>query len=181
MIRGIIGLCIVFGMILIMTFKAVAQTSTKTPAPFESYQVVGEAKLTVLLWDVYRSKLLTPSGSYRPGDTPYELEITYLRDIEAADLVKQTAKEWREQGLSDDRHDSWLQQLGEIWPNVRDGDTLTLSVADNGNATFLFNKEVIGFFKDPDFASQFGGIWLSEKTTRPKLRAALIGEQQSTR
>lgn len=139
-------------------------------------QKCGAARLTVLFWDIYESSLFTPSGQYYPGIRPLRLEIKYLRQIKASDLVAQTAKEWQAQGIQDSRHDTWLTMLDNLWPDVKANDVLALSIAENGGAQFTFNGELLGTIDDPDFGRDFAGIWLSPRTTRPKLRAALIGD-----
>ncbi|GIS02001.1 MAG: hypothetical protein CM15mP103_05520 [Gammaproteobacteria bacterium] len=61
------------------------------------WPLVGEARLKVLIWEVYDSALFTPSGRWQ-GDAPYRLSLHYLRNIPAAKLVEETEKAWREQG-----------------------------------------------------------------------------------
>lgn len=139
-------------------------------------QKCGEARLTVLFWDIYESSLFTPSGEYDPDIRPLRLEIRYLRAIKAKDLVAQTAKEWQAQGIEDSRHAQWLSVLTELWPDVNQNDVLALAIADNGRAEFSFNGQFVGAIEDPDFGRDFTGIWLSPNTTRPQLRAALIGD-----
>ena len=138
-------------------------------------QKCGEAKLRVLFWDVYESALFTPNGSYSPDTRPFRLDIRYLRDISARDLITQTEKEWLAQGLADPEQEAWLQKLGEIWPDVETGDTLALLVDENGHSQFTMNGLEIGRIDHPGFSSAFSGIWLAETTTRPALRNALIG------
>ena len=135
----------------------------------------GEAKLTVLFWDIYESSLYTPEGRYTPGIRPLRLEIKYLRDIKAQDLIEQTAKEWRAQGLDDPRHVQWLADLAALWPDVSGNDVITLTIDEASHAHFSFNGRSVGSIEEPDFARDFSGIWLSPLTTRPKIRAALIG------
>lgn len=60
----------------------------------------GAARLKVLFWDIYESSLYTPDGTWSEGVRPLRLDIRYLRAISALDLVKQTGKEWAEQGKS---------------------------------------------------------------------------------
>jgi len=139
----------------------------------------GEAKLTVLFWDIYESSLYTPTGQYHADIRPLRLEIKYLRKIDAKNLIEQTAKEWQAQGIEDPRHELWLSTLADLWPDVKENDVLALSIIDSGSAAFTFNGEALGVIEDPDFGRDFVGIWLSPNTTRPELRAALIGEPSS--
>ena len=137
-------------------------------------QKCGAAKLRVLFWDVYESTLFTPSGNYEPDARPFRLDIRYLRDISAKDLINQTKKEWRAQGLVNPQQDEWLITLADIWPNVATGDTLVLLVDEENHSEFSMNGVEIGRIESAQFSAAFAGIWLSPKTTRPALRAALI-------
>ncbi len=148
------------------------QASIQNTTPME---VCGEAKLSVLFWDVYESTLFTPRGQWHPGVRPLRLEIRYLRDIAAEDLIEQTRKEWQSQRIHSERHEAWLLQLGEQWRDVTEGDRVALAIDEQGVSTFYFNDEPIGLIIDPQFGEDFSGIWLSPNTTRPELRSALIG------
>jgi hypothetical protein len=140
-------------------------------------QKVGEARLKVLLWSIYDSRLYAPEGRYERGVRPLRLEIEYLRDIRAQDLVKRTAKEWDDMGRQHPERADWLERLAEMWPDVKANDVLTLELAPSGDATFFHNGSRLGTVEDADFGQHFVDIWLSPDTTRPELRLALIGEQ----
>lgn len=136
----------------------------------------GEARLSLLFWDIYESTLYTPDGRYEPDVRPLRLEIRYLRSIRSEDLVAQTRKEWAAQGLASKQHDLWLETLGQLWRDVAKGDVIALTLSPSGSSTFHFNDQPLGRIPDPEFGRQFAGIWLSPNTTRPELRAALIGK-----
>ena len=141
-----------------------------------SWPLVGEARLKVLLWKVYDSALYTPSGRWL-GAGPYQLSLTYLRDIPVEQLIKETRKAWDEQSRVHPEQENWLRALAEIWPDISAGDNLVFGVGANDQNQFWFNGQSIGGIDHPDFAAFFGGIWLSEDSPRPALRARLIGEQ----
>ena len=141
-----------------------------------SWPLVGEARLKVLLWKVYDSALYTPSGRWL-GAGPYQLSLTYLRDIPVEQLIKETRKAWDEQNRVHPEQENWLQALAGIWPDISAGDNLVFGVGANDQNQFWFNGQSIGGIDHPDFAAFFGGIWLSQDSPRPALRARLIGEQ----
>ena len=141
-----------------------------------SWPLVGEARLKVLLWKVYDSALYTPSGRWL-GAGPYQLSLTYLRDIPVEQLIKETRKAWDEQSRVHPEQENWLQALAEMWPDISAGDNLVFGVGADDQNQFWFNGQSIGGIDHPDFAAFFGGIWLSEDSPRPALRARLIGEQ----
>ena len=141
-----------------------------------SWPLVGEARLKVLLWKVYDSALYTPSGRWL-GAGPYQLSLTYLRDIPVEQLIKETRKAWDEQNRVHPEQENWLQALAEMWPDISAGDNLVFGVGADDQNQFWFNGQSIGGIDHPDFAAFFGGIWLSQDSLRPALRARLIGEQ----
>ena len=138
------------------------------------WPLVGEARLKVLIWEVYDSALFTPSGRWQ-GDAPYRLSLHYLRNIPAAKLVEETEKAWRQQGRNHPRLNEWLGLLGDLWPDITEGDNLVFGLNELGDSAFWFNGSPLGSIEDRDFGPLFGGIWLDPDTPRPELRAQLIG------
>ena len=138
------------------------------------WPLVGEARLKVLIWEVYDSALYTPSGRWQ-GDAPYQLSLHYLRDIPAAKLIEETDKAWQEQGRNHPKQGEWLTLLGDLWPDITEGDNLVFGLNASGDSAFWFNGIPIGSIDDRDFGPLFGGIWLDPDTPRPGLRAELIG------
>lgn len=153
---------------------AIASPSPSLTLSVDTWPQVGEARLKVLFWQVYDSALYTPSGQWDESP-PYQLSLSYLRDIPVHQLVEETEKAWRQQGVRHDQQALWLQTLGTLWPDVSAGDTLVLGVGIAGDNGFWFNGEFIGGIDHPDFGRLFAGIWLSEDSPRPALRAQLIG------
>lgn len=139
---------------------------------------VGEARLKVMFWSVYDSRLYAPDGVYQPGKRPLKLEIEYLRDIRAEDLVKRTGKEWEDLGVTHERQGEWMEKLLALWPDVSKNDVLTLELNADNHATFYRNAERLGTIDDGAFGQHFIDIWLSPETSRPELRLALIGGKE---
>ena len=143
--------------------------------PWERLQLTGEARLSVLFWDVYDARLFTSDGSYSENRYPIALQLNYLRDIDKDDLVDETLNQWRRQGLDGHpRVGDWLAELGKLWRDVRKNDAITLVVNAAGDSSFYFNDKLLGRISDPEFARYFAAIWLSEKTTSPRVREQLI-------
>lgn len=144
----------------------------------QAMQLVGKARLKVLLWSVYDSRLYTPTGQYDDGDRPLRLEIQYLRDIRARDLVDRTLVEWKAMGRNHPRQEEWLAALEAMWPDISATDVLTLDLDAEGTATFRHNGRALGTIEDQAFGQEFVDIWLSQDCTRPELRLALIGQDE---
>lgn len=144
-------------------------------SPVSDLELVGQAKLQVWFWDVYESALYSPDGLYQAGSYPQALEIKYLRDIAAADLIDATREQWQRLSLWSEQSQRWLLTLSDIWPDIRRGDTLVIKVDQQGVSHFYHNGALIGQIDETTFADSFLSIWLSEDTEYPKLRAQLIG------
>ena len=154
----------------------VASAEAALQLSIDDWPVVGKARLKVLFWNIYDSALYTPSGTWQ-AQGPYQLSLHYLRDIPVKQLIEQTEKAWQEQGRDHPLQAEWLAQLGDIWPDITEGDNLVLSVAANGLSGFWFNGEFIGGIQDEAFGPLFGGIWLDADSPQPDLRAKLIASE----
>lgn len=138
-------------------------------------RMVGQARLTFMLWPIYDSRLYSADGSYQEDQLPLRLEIQYLRDVDADDLVKHTQSEWQRQGLYHGSQQQWLETLSRLLADVRENDVLALVIDEQGSSAFLFNGQPLGQIDDPHFGKQFLAIWLSPDTSQPELRQALLG------
>lgn len=150
-----------------------SQPSAQQQQPLKK---VGEARLKVMLWQIYDARLYTPSGDYQPGARPLKLEIEYLRDIKSKSLAERTLKEWEAMGREHPRQAVWAASLQELWPDIQTHDVLSLELDEAQVATFRRNGEFLGRIEDPEFGQQFVDIWLSEDSTQPELRLTLLGE-----
>ena len=92
--------------------SAVTETPVTRPdaLTLKVWPTVGQARLKILFWNVYDSVLSTPTGAWLDKG-PYQLALTYLRDIPAQQLVDETEKAWRDQGRSHPDENEWLQSL----------------------------------------------------------------------
>ena len=140
--------------------------------------LIGQAKFSVLFWDIYNSKFYSSTGHYEVADAKQTLlfEITYLKDISQQELIERTVEQWQHLGLPAKKYQGYIQPLQEIWPDISKGDSLALLVSNQGNQ-FYFNNHYIGHVDDKEFSQHFLDIWLSRKTSQPKLRRSLLGEK----
>ena len=153
-------------------------TNNTSADPLFEFKKVGQAKLKVLFWDIYDSSLYTSNGQYQADIFPQALELVYLRDIEADDLIKSTKEEWQKLGIEEQNSARWLVSLAGILPDIKEGDKLTLVVSDTKQSEFFYNADSIGVMADPAFGPDFLRIWLDEKSSHPKLRNKLIGNNK---
>ncbi|WP_281556330.1 chalcone isomerase family protein [Thalassomonas sp. RHCl1] len=137
-------------------------------------QLVGQAQLSVLFWDIYQSRLYTSSGRFSRDEQQLLFEINYQRDISRKELVSATLEQWQHLDIAESDYQQYLPYLKALWPDVSAGDTLTL-FSDGSGSAFYFNGRYLGKIRDEKFAGMFLDIWLSPRTSRPGIRKALLG------
>lgn len=138
---------------------------------------VGRGEMDWLWLSLYKAKLMTATGHYQQEQYPQLLEIEYYRDIDSEDLLQATREQWQKLGFSNTDIERWLSVLASIWPDVKQGDYLSFMVIDGKTSQFFYNQQPLNMIDDAHFAQAFLAIWLSPKTSRPSLRAQLLGEK----
>jgi hypothetical protein len=141
-----------------------------------NYVQVGETTFSILFWDLYKSNLQTTSGKYPIESNNDKLiyKINYLADISGKDLIERTVEQWQHLGINPKTYQAYLPILEKIWPDIEEGDTLSLFVSNN-KSFFYFNNDLIGEVEQQEFSQIFLDIWLSENTSEPDLRLELLG------
>lgn len=144
-------------------------------------QLVGEARLQVMLWKVFDASLYTQSGEY-DANAPFSLSLRYLRQLDGHKIVSKTMEEIRRQDSSVDSEQLalWEEQLGKIIPDVSKGTTITGVRTPEGYTRLYFGNLKIGEIQDLAFTQAFFDIWLGENTSNPRLRNNLIGSGQTS-
>ena len=178
----VINYLLLMGALQILLPINVMATEFSTPNKLEMvlknnlYIPIGETTFSILFWDLYNSKLKTTSGKYPIENDNDKLiyQINYLADISSKDLIMRTVDQWQHLGVEPERYEIYLGLLENIWPDIKDGDTLSLYVSNNKSA-FYFNNNFIGEINRSDFSQLFLDIWLSENTSEPDLRRELLG------
>lgn len=136
----------------------------------------GEGQYSFLFFDVYYAKLY----GEKEGDIyskAFCLELKYLRDFKGEDIAYQSKKEMLKQGVKAELVEKYLQQMKDIFPNVKNGDAIIANFKPESGVEFYLNrKRYLGGFKDKEFSRSFMDIWLGEKSSDQKLRKKLLGD-----
>ena len=136
--------------------------------------VVGRGVLSYVFWDIYEATLYAPQGQWSPTQ-PYALSIEYYHAIDGADIADRSVQEMRQQGFNDEISlAAWHAQLKTIFPDVTQGSVLTAIYVPGLETAFYSGAQRIGSIKGDEFGKRFFGIWLSERTSEPDLRRALL-------
>lgn len=138
---------------------------------------VGQARLKVWGFDVYDATLYARPGfdAARFGEQRFALDLAYLRNFDGADIAERSIDEMRRVGPMDDaRASAWLKAMTDLFPNVKKGDRITGVHVPGSGARFYLNGRLLGEVADDAFSRQFFGIWLSPRTSQPRMRETLL-------
>lgn len=163
--------------------QALARQADKAP-PAELQDVlplarlIGQTRLSVWGFKIYDARLWSPPGlnARNFASQPLALELAYLRDFTAADIVERSLKEMRRSAnLSAAQAQQWTAEMLRVFPDVKAGDRVLFLHRPGISANFWLNGRPVGEIADPEFARLFFGIWLSPQTSEPAMRLALLG------
>ena len=108
---------------------------------------------------------------------PFALSLLYSRNLSGEEIAKRSIAEIKKQTpLTDDNSQQWLNQLRVLIPSVKAGDRLTGVYQPSGSLVFWLDSKKLGEINDPALSEAFMAIWLSAKTSEPKMRKKLFGD-----
>ncbi|MGF1764933.1 chalcone isomerase family protein [Aliivibrio kagoshimensis] len=149
--------------------------STTLNGPLSTLKKSGQGTMNFMFWSVYKAELYGPDVLYLPNRYPKALNITYYQNITSEALIDATYEQWMHLKYDEKIITSWLKTLRLIWPDIKKDEQILLVVNGEGMSHFYHQGEPIGQINDQRFGDAFLSIWLSESTSRPKLRKKLMG------
>ena len=167
---------------LLCASRAAAQAAPLPPpevrAELPSARLQGQGRLRFLGLHVYDIRWWTPAPVRADDALRIEsaLEIEYARGLKGRLIAERSLTEMQRVGeFSADDGERWLAQMKRLFPDVQSGDRITGVHRPGEGARFHVNGRWVGEVRDAAFARLFFGIWLSARTSEPKLREALLG------
>ncbi len=155
---------------------AAAKAPPELAADLPGAQLRGSAVMRFFGLHVYDIRLWTAGNGGDPGQPPLALELVYGRKLVGAQIASRSVDEMRRVGpVSEAQASQWLAAMTQLFPDVQAGDRLTGVMLAQGAARFHFNGRLRGDVADGDFSRLFFGIWLSPRTSEPRMREQLLG------
>lgn len=106
---------------------------------------------------------------------PFALSLLYARRFSGADIASRSIQEMRRiETIAPDQASRWLSDMGQAFPDVREGDRLTGLNQPGQAARFFHNGQPTRAIEGAAFARLFFGIWLAPQTSEPGLRQQLL-------
>ncbi len=147
-------------------------------------QLRGSGRLRVFGFQVYDARLWSAAATTREQwrNAPLALELQYLRKLDGPAIAERSLGEMRRQGeIATATAERWLAEMKRLFPDVVAGDRITGVHLPGEGARFFINGKLKGEVRDAEFARWFFGIWLSDRTSEPAMRDALLGGGAATR
>ncbi len=158
--------------------RAQAAAPAELAADLPGAKLQGSGLLRFIGLKIYDARLWLGSQALGAdwSTTPLALELQYARSLHGAQIAERSLKEMRRQGeIAPADAERWLGAMKQVFPDVKENDRITGLNLPGVGARFFVNGALKGDIRDPQFARLFFGIWLSEKTSEPALRNALLG------
>lgn len=140
-------------------------------------RLLGSGRLTFMLFHVYDARLWAgPEFDVaRYDQVPLALELEYARGFDNTDIAERSIEEMRRSGpIAPEKVTRWLSAMKQAFPDVAAGDRTTGVQVPGVAARFFVNGKLTGEIRDGEFTRLFFGIWLSKRTSEPRLREALL-------
>ena len=138
----------------------------------------GSGRLNYLGLHVYDARLWVDDGFQADSfaSVPLAIEIEYARMLSGKLIAKGSIGEMKKLGaVPATKAEGWLAEMTRIFPDVNKGDRITGVQLPGETARFYINGRPRGEIRDVAFVPLFFGIWLSPRSSEPKLRQALVG------
>jgi len=143
-------------------------------ADIGAMKTIGKGELSFMFWTGYEAELLAAEPVFDPAK-PFALKLTYKMDFTGKEIAERSVEEIRGQkSASEIQLEKWGAEMLKIFPDVKEGDSITGISNAEKQTVFLYNGREIGMVADPEFTKAFFDIWLSEKTSEPSLRKKLL-------
>lgn len=137
-------------------------------------RAAGHGTFTWFGMKIYDATLWVGEAGYAAG-APFALELRYARPLQGARIAQASADQMEKTGGGTAaQRAAWHRQMHAIFPDVKQGSSITGLFLPNGAVRFHHDGAALGVISDPGFAQAFAGIWLSPRTTAPRLREALL-------
>jgi hypothetical protein len=139
----------------------------------------GSARMTYFFFRVYDMHLWANADfdASRYDQLPLALQLDYARSLDGVKIAERSMTEMLRGGeIAADKQSSWLAAMTKAFPNVVEGDRITGVQIPAVATRFFVNGRLTGEVRDAEFTRLFFGIWLSPRTSEPKLRAGLLAQ-----
>lgn len=158
-----------------LALSAAAQAALPVAASdLPQARIAGQGAFSWFGMKIYDARLWVGDAGYAPG-APFALELRYARSLSGARIADASDDQMEKNGAgTSSQRATWLREMRAIFPDVKEGSTITGVFLPGGTVRFHLDGKALGTIAEPGFAQAFAGIWLGRATTAPRLRESLL-------
>jgi hypothetical protein len=136
-------------------------------------KLVGSYCFNVFGLKIYHIELWSKNGQFS-YQQPLSLSITYHKNFTASQLTKKTISEIEKTNqLNSQQLAKYNVYINKLFVDVKKNQNKTAIFMPNGNLKIFLEQQQISEINDIEFAKDFLNIWLSPKSSYPKMSSAL--------
>ena len=158
---------------LLLCTTGFASDATSVDQVFSPVKLQGSGRLTWWGFNIYDAALYRSASLTSPE---FALDLRYQKSFKGVSIANRTTEEMKNIGVPEAQAVSWGKQLASFMPNVESGQNLTAIYTPKQGTIFYHEGRQIAQIPGVDFSKAFFGIWLDQKTSAPKLREQLLGQ-----
>ncbi|APB99481.1 chalcone isomerase family protein [Polynucleobacter asymbioticus] len=166
----LIRLCLIA---CLLSGSASARELTYIDEALNPARLQGSGKLTWWGFHVYDATFYRGANL---NSHEFALDLRYQRSLNGNAIANRTSDEMKKLGVPEAQAQNWGKQLATFLPNVEPGQNITAIYIPKQGTTFYFEGKPLAQIAGSDFSKAFFGIWLDPKTSAPKLREQLLGQ-----
>ncbi len=140
---------------------------------------LGSHNLKVWGFKIYNIQLLSETKNFS-YQNKFAIIINYQRDFAKKDLIQKSLEEISRINDIKDANlvKTYQKKLEEIFFDVKEGDRKTAFFDPKNGVKLYFNGKFAGEINDLIFAKRFIDIWLSDKSSYPKMTQDILGKNE---
>jgi hypothetical protein len=136
-------------------------------------KMVGSHCLKVFGLSIYHIELWSENGKFNYNQ-PLALSITYHKNFSALQLAKKTTIEMQKVNqLNTEQMQKYQGYINKLFVDVKKNQNKTAIFMPNGVLQIFLEQQKISEVNDLQFAKDFLNIWLSSKSSYPKMSFSL--------
>jgi hypothetical protein len=141
---------------------------------------IGSGTVTLLHIKLYDLTVWAKANHWS-WNTTFILQLKYARNFTRDEIVDASIEEInRVNSLDDSTKSQYRKILENIFPDVKEGDSISAVYSPNKPLLFYYNNNKVGVINNADLAHKFLDIWLGDQTRDPELRDNILKLSQDS-
>ncbi|MBL6679152.1 MAG: hypothetical protein ISQ39_00035 [Alphaproteobacteria bacterium] len=140
-----------------------------------SYEIVGKANYSFIIWNIYDATLITKTGEL--NNSEFILVLKYNKVIKKDRLINETINEFKKQANFKEEYLIEVREILEKTFKETKVNSVFIGIKNIDKSFFYFDGLKILETEDQKFINHFFNIWLREDSQNPSFTKKLTGKE----